>query len=80
MNRTASANLYHVYKYFEKGVQREVQRRRIVAEKSEISGAVLTSPLKQCKINIILNDFNTEEHGYVWIMYTFTHANLHLVA
>ena len=35
--------------------------QRIVAEKSEISGAVFASPPKQCKRkNIILDDFNTE--------------------
>ena len=37
--------------------------RRVVAEKSEISGAAFTSPAKRYKLDkrtIILDDFNTE--------------------
>ena len=77
--RTATASIYHVYKYFEKGIAKSKYRgppkltsktadvtgysertvRRIVAEKSEISGAVFASLPKRCKVKEE-DDFNTE--------------------
>ena len=84
VNSTAKNIIFNVYKYFERKSAKTKNRvppklteatgygectvRRIVAEKSALSGAAFLSPAKQYKIDrkkIMIDDFNTEALWHV---------------